>query len=188
MPERYEFGPGATRDSVDPGRRAHRIFLLAILFGVLGMKGFLWTAFIIALLLYLFDLIILPVLSVRAIELGTGERMTPDERALAPKGPLDGNGILTTPPDGRASLPRELGREEFGNQVFIVRAQALDIRRLVGLGVEVVRIERAHPFHPPAVVFVHEMLVRTFPMGGVEGVVADHGQPFLGQVVLDDVV
>jgi hypothetical protein len=79
MPQRYEFGPGATRDLLDPGRRVYRLFLLAVLFGVLGMKGFLWTAFVIALLLYLFDAIILPVLSFRAIEIPDKEEIPEEE-------------------------------------------------------------------------------------------------------------
>ena len=57
------------RDLLDPSRRVYRIFLLAILFGVLGLKGYLWSAFIFALLLYLFDVIILPVRSMESFEI-----------------------------------------------------------------------------------------------------------------------
>ncbi len=78
MPQHYRFGDAATRDLLDPGRRAYRLFLLAILFGILGMKGYLWTAFIFALLLYLFDAIILPVLSIQSFEIPDKEEI-PDE-------------------------------------------------------------------------------------------------------------
>jgi hypothetical protein len=69
MSQQYRFGPGATRDWLDPGRRIYRLFLLAILFGILGMKGYLWTAFIFALLMYLFDALVVPALSVESFEI-----------------------------------------------------------------------------------------------------------------------
>jgi hypothetical protein len=58
-----------TEDQFGLGRRLYRMFLLSILFGVLWVKGFLWTAFIIALLLYLFDTILIPVLAMQSVEL-----------------------------------------------------------------------------------------------------------------------
>jgi hypothetical protein len=69
VPQHYRFGDGATRDLLDPGRRVYRLFRLAILFGILVMKGYLWTALIFALLLYLFDAIVLPVLSIQSFEI-----------------------------------------------------------------------------------------------------------------------
>jgi hypothetical protein len=75
MPQHYRFGDGATRDLLDPGRRVYRLFLLAILFGILVMKGYLWTAFIFALLLYLFDVIILPVLSIQSFAISDKEEI-----------------------------------------------------------------------------------------------------------------
>jgi hypothetical protein len=69
MSQQYRFGAGATRDLLDPGRRVYRLFLLAILFGILVLKSYLWTAFIFALLLYLFDTLVLPVLSIQSVEM-----------------------------------------------------------------------------------------------------------------------
>jgi hypothetical protein len=48
------------------GRRLYRIFLLAVLFGVLWAKAYLWTLFIFALLLYLFETIVKPILEIEA--------------------------------------------------------------------------------------------------------------------------
>jgi hypothetical protein len=69
MPSLLRFGPGATQDSVDPGRRLYRLFLLSILFGVLWVKGYLWSVFILALLMYLFDAFILTVMASQTIEI-----------------------------------------------------------------------------------------------------------------------
>lgn len=48
------------------GRLFYRIFLLSILFGILWVKGYLWTVFIIALLLYLFETIVKPIAEMEA--------------------------------------------------------------------------------------------------------------------------
>ena len=56
------------------GRRLYRIFLLSILFGVLWVKAYLWTAFLLALMLYFLDSF-LPILAVA---------MQQAERAPAP--------------------------------------------------------------------------------------------------------
>ena len=48
------------------GARLYRIFLLAVLFGVLWAKGYLWTVFIFALFLYLFETIVKPLLEIEA--------------------------------------------------------------------------------------------------------------------------
>ena len=66
--------------------------------GSCGLKGYLWTAFIFALLLYLYDAIILPVLSLRPSSPDQDE-MPDDEPPPAPRGAADGNGIPTIPPD-----------------------------------------------------------------------------------------
>jgi hypothetical protein len=56
-------------EPIDVGRRLYRMFLLAILFGVLWVKGYLWSAFVFALLLYLYDAIIKPARETEAIDL-----------------------------------------------------------------------------------------------------------------------
>jgi hypothetical protein len=48
------------------GRRLYRIFLLSALFGVLWAKGYLWTIFLLALVLYLIETILLPALEMEA--------------------------------------------------------------------------------------------------------------------------
>ena len=57
------------RISSSLGGRLYRIFLLSILFGVLWVKAYLWTAFIFALLLYLYDAIVIPALTMNPIEM-----------------------------------------------------------------------------------------------------------------------
>ena len=56
------------------------------------------------------------------------------------------------------------------------------------LGIEVVGIERSDPAHPAPIVVIHQVIIRTFAMAGVERVIADHGQGRLGEVILDDVI
>lgn len=48
------------------GRYLYRIFLLSVLFGILWTKGYLWTVFVFALLLYLFETILKPILELEA--------------------------------------------------------------------------------------------------------------------------
>jgi hypothetical protein len=81
MPRVYLSRSGATGDSLDLGRRLYRLFLLSILFGVLWVKGYLWTSFIFALLLYLYDAIILPSLATQSIELPDVEPPSRRERS-----------------------------------------------------------------------------------------------------------
>lgn len=52
--------------AISLGRRLYRIFLLAVLFGILIYKGYLWTTFLLVLFLYLFEAIIMPVLAMEA--------------------------------------------------------------------------------------------------------------------------
>jgi hypothetical protein len=80
-PTRYS----ATEGPFGLGRRLYRIFLLSILFGVLWVKGYLWTAFVIALLLYLYDAIVIPALTVRPIEIAELEEEADKEVELPPK-------------------------------------------------------------------------------------------------------
>jgi hypothetical protein len=69
MPRIYTTRSGWAEGEFGIGRRLYRIFLLSILFGVLWVKGFLWSAFIVALLLYLYDTIVIPALAAQAIDL-----------------------------------------------------------------------------------------------------------------------
>ena len=84
--------------------------------------------------------------------------------------------------------PRERLGEELGDQVLVVRLELLDVGRLVPLGVEVVRVELPDPLHQVAVAVVHQVGVLALAVRRVEGVIADHRQALVGEVVLDDVV
>src|SRR4051794_7908733 len=46
------------------GTRIYRLFLLSFIFGVLWVKGYLWWVFSIALLFYLSDTLLFPMISV----------------------------------------------------------------------------------------------------------------------------
>jgi hypothetical protein len=69
MTKVYRVRSSATEDSLDPGRRLYRLFLLSIFFGVLWVKGYLWTVFICAILLYLYDAIVIPALATQSINI-----------------------------------------------------------------------------------------------------------------------
>lgn len=60
--------------------------------------------------------------------------------------------------------PVDDGREVLGDERLVVWAQCLDVRGLVGLAVEVVRVERAHGGERLRVLLVHEVRVRVLPM------------------------
>jgi hypothetical protein len=52
--------------SLPLGHRLYRMFLLSILFAVLWVKGYLWSAFLLALLLLIWDAVVVPVLATEA--------------------------------------------------------------------------------------------------------------------------
>jgi hypothetical protein len=81
MPRLYRVGPEATQDSLDLGRRLYRLFLLSILFGVIWVKGYLWSAFVIALVLYLFDVVVIPARATETIEIPDVEPPSRRERS-----------------------------------------------------------------------------------------------------------
>ena len=58
--------PDDETPSLPLGRRLYRMFLLSILFAVLWVKGYLWSAFLLALLLYVWDAMVVPVLTMEA--------------------------------------------------------------------------------------------------------------------------
>lgn len=87
MPRLYTTRSGWSEGEFGLGRRLYRIFLLAILFGVLWVKGFLWSAFIIALVLYLYDAIVVPALAMQAIELAGSENEPASENEPVPQPP-----------------------------------------------------------------------------------------------------
>lgn len=62
------------KQHLDWGTHIYRLFLLSIVFGVLWVKGYLWWAFTMALLLFLGDTCISPMLRIAA-------SMSPDDSA-----------------------------------------------------------------------------------------------------------
>jgi hypothetical protein len=78
----YRIRSGATEDSLDFGRRLYRLFLLSVLFGVLWVKGFLWSVFVLAIILYLYDTIVIPALIAQPIDIPDAE--PPSRRRRTP--------------------------------------------------------------------------------------------------------
>jgi hypothetical protein len=84
-------------------------------------------------------------------------------------------------------LPGEFGGEEFVDQVLVERFKSLDIRRSMTLGIKVVGVELAYPLKPEAVAVVHQVGVLSLAMRRVEGMVTDHGEGLVREIILDDV-
>jgi hypothetical protein len=87
-----------------------------------------------------------------------------------------------------ATLPAELGREEFGDEVFVIGAKLGEIGAIVTLGVEVVGIELLDPGKHLAVPFVGKVPVGVFSVPGIEGVVTDHVEGGFGEIIFDHVI
>jgi hypothetical protein len=95
--------------SADLGIRIYRIFLLAIIFGVLWVKAYLWTALILALLLFLGDTLLMPVLRAAATvptEPTPRRRRRPQRETMPPGPAIDGGEDFREPPPSR-SAPRK---------------------------------------------------------------------------------
>ena len=74
------------------GTQLYRLFLLGIMFGVLWQKGYLWTAFLMALLLYLGDRLVIPMIQIAANmspEYPAPRRPKSRRRRLPPSPPMD---------------------------------------------------------------------------------------------------
>ena len=84
--------------------------------------------------------------------------------------------------------PVERPGEVFGNQVFVKRAKLRDVRLLVALGVEIIRIELAHRIEQSLILLIHQILVIAFAVRGVERVIAQHIERFVRQMILRDVI
>jgi hypothetical protein len=63
------------------------MFLLSILFAVLWVKGYLWSAFLFALLLYVWDAIVVPVLAMEAARNPVPEPPSRPEPSSRPEPP-----------------------------------------------------------------------------------------------------
>jgi hypothetical protein len=93
-------------DEFGLSRRLYRIFLLSILFGVLWIKGFLWSAFIVALILYLLDTVVLPALAMQAVQMPEAEDQ-PEAEPEPPPRRGGGRGRWKWPPEeSPSSKPR----------------------------------------------------------------------------------
>ncbi len=92
---------------LDWGTQIYRLFLLSMMFGVLWVKEYLWSAFILAFLLFLGDAFIIPFLQI-ASNLPDGSsapRRTKTPRRTIPSPP--------SPTDQDESGPQPQGGEDF---------------------------------------------------------------------------
>jgi hypothetical protein len=90
MAQIYRRQYSITEEPFGVGRRLYRIFLLSVLFAVLWVKGYLWSAFILALLLYLYDTIVIPALTARPIEIADPEDAEPEVEDVPKPSPRRG--------------------------------------------------------------------------------------------------
>ena len=74
------------------------------------------------------------------------------------------------------------------DQVVVERPQLFEIWRLMTLGIKIVRVERLDPFEHFAVLIVHQVIVFSFAMRGVEGVITDHVKRFGRQIIFGHVI
>jgi hypothetical protein len=108
------------KNAIDLGTRIYRVFLLAIVFGVLWVKEYLWMAFLLSLLLFLGDTLLMPVLraavTVPPAPRPRGRRRpqwemmptlptSPGEEASEPA--VEGGEDFREPPPPRRSAPRK---------------------------------------------------------------------------------
>jgi hypothetical protein len=90
----------------------------------------------------------------------------------------------------RARSPNHLGREVPRDQLLVVRPELGGLRRVVRLGIQVIRVERLDRLEVLVVVGVHEVSVSALAVPWVERVEAEHGEGLTRQraLVLADVV
>src|SRR5947208_501174 len=79
------------------------------------------------------------------------------------------------------ALPIQLRWKEFSDQILIKRAQLRNVRLLMAFGIEIIRIESAHPLEHLLVFLVHEMGVFALFMSRVKGMIAQHVKGFFRQ-------
>jgi hypothetical protein len=94
------------RNNHEWGTHLYRLFLLGIMFGVLWKKEYLWSAFVIALLLFLGDTLIIPALQIAS-------NMPPENPA--PRRPKSRRQTLppSPPTDEDADGPAAGGGDDF---------------------------------------------------------------------------
>lgn len=103
------------------GTHLYRLFLLVIMFGVLWQKGYLWSAFLMALLLFLADTLFFPIVRLASNvppEYPAPRRSRQSRQALppspaqadadSPNAPAGGGDDFREPMPGRSS-PRRKG-------------------------------------------------------------------------------
>ena len=73
---------------------------------------------------------------------------------------------------------------------MVVGAKLFNVAPLITLAVQVVRIKDLHSGQHLLVLFVHEVLVYTLPMPGIEAVIPDHSKSFVRKFIMtfEDVI
>ena len=86
--------------------------------------------------------------------------------------------------------PLDLLWKELWDQVLVVGAKLFNVAPLITLAVQVVRIKDLHSGQHLLVFFVHEVLVCTLPMPGIEAVIPYHSKSFVGKfaMIFEDVI
>ena len=74
------------------GSHLYRLFLLVIMFGVLWQKGYLWSAFLMALLLFLADTLFFPIVRIASNMSARIFRPEAVETVAAGDSPISGPG------------------------------------------------------------------------------------------------
>jgi hypothetical protein len=97
------------KTKLDLGPWIYRIFLLSFLFAVLWVKGYLWWVFWIALVLFLAETVVFPLLSV-AVSMSAVPVARPRKSKGAPQagasGPAPGSEDFREPRPSRSSSQR----------------------------------------------------------------------------------
>ena len=97
------------KNKLDLGPWIYRLFLLSFLFAVLWVKGYLWWVFGIALVLFLADTVVFPLLSVAvsmsALPVARARRPKASSQAGA-SGPAAGGEDFREPKPSRSSPQR----------------------------------------------------------------------------------
>jgi hypothetical protein len=85
------------KNKLNIGTWIYRLFLLSLIFGVLWVKGYLWWVFSIALLLYLWEMLVLPFLSV-ASQYSSRPSLPPRRPSPVPRPPAPAKQPSPAPP------------------------------------------------------------------------------------------
>ena len=85
------------------------------------------------------------------------------------------------------SSKTQFGREILSNQFHVIGLEFFPVGRRWIFGVQVVRVECLYPGKHLTIVIITKVIVLPFPVPSVKGVVPDHVEGGLWQVILHDV-